>query len=690
MSQETLCVSLDNTPDNFCGGKISQNVAAWTALTSDSWILRTVMGHLADLTNLKVTGNRPYKLQLPTADHAALDSALQEYDQLNIIERCNNSSDSFYSTLFPRYKRDGSVRVIFNLKLFNSLYIDRVHFKMDTLRDALLLVTESCYFASIDFKHAYFSVPIAEKFRHMFRFVWQGHTYQFTCLPQGFSPAPRIFTKLLKPVLSHLRSRGIQIICYIDDCLLIAQCPNLLRQQVNYSLKLFDSLGLTIHPNKSVLAPTQSIEFLGFKLDSLAMLSSLTERKCDKIVTLATSLLGKDRITIRELASLIGNLVAADPGVTLGSLHYKTLETEKNKQLACNPGRNGPNFDAKFKLSTPGRTTLQWWIEQLPGLNRSIAVREPDYEIRTDASHIGWGAVMADKEAGGQWALAELAHINELELKAAFLGVKAFFKNSTDLHIKIRSDNTTTVACINKAGSTKRALMSLTYEFLTWANERNIVVSANHIPGVENVDADRESRKTNNDAEWMLDPNIFANLCRIFHFWPTIDMFATRLNFQLATYVAWNFDPDAADIDAFSMNWNDLQMYCFPPFSVVGRMLNKLQQTSATALVVLPLWPTKPWFVRALSMLTMTPRLLPRHCLTLPQQPHRRHRLEPHLQLAAMMLSGRHSKTEAFRRTLPRSYCDPGGTAPSNNIATRSRNGCYFVSGDKQIRFVPL
>ena len=42
-----------------------------------------------------------------------------------------------------------------------------------------------------------------------------------TCLPFGLSSVPRIFTKLLKPVVAYLRSKGVRCMIYIDDILLI-------------------------------------------------------------------------------------------------------------------------------------------------------------------------------------------------------------------------------------------------------------------------------------------------------------------------------------------------------------------------------------------------------------------------------------------------------------------------------------
>ena len=57
------------------------------------------------------------------------------------------------------------------------------------------------------------------------------------------------------------------------------------------------------------------------------------------------------------------------------------------------------------------------------------------------------------------------------------------------------------------------------------------------------------------DTEWKLDPIVFK---RISSFWgkPSIDLFASRLNFQLRPFVSWKPDPEAFAIDAFSISWN--------------------------------------------------------------------------------------------------------------------------------------
>jgi hypothetical protein len=52
--------------------------------------------------------------------------------------------------------------------------------------------------------------------------MWEGVTYQFTCLAFGLSSAPWLFTKLLRVVAAHLRRNGIRVLLYLDDILIVA------------------------------------------------------------------------------------------------------------------------------------------------------------------------------------------------------------------------------------------------------------------------------------------------------------------------------------------------------------------------------------------------------------------------------------------------------------------------------------
>ena len=101
------------------------------------------------------------------------------------------------------------------------------------------------------------------------------------------------------------------------------------EEAVARSAELFDSLGFTIHPRKSVSAPNQTIEFLGFVLDSRSMTVSLTHTQSAKLKQPCIEILQTDMVSIQFLAEFIGHLVAALPGVSFGTIFIERLEILK-------------------------------------------------------------------------------------------------------------------------------------------------------------------------------------------------------------------------------------------------------------------------------------------------------------------------------------------------------------------------
>ncbi|XP_042859110.1 uncharacterized protein LOC122245227 [Penaeus japonicus] len=383
-----------------------------------------------------------------------------------------------------------------------------------------------------------------------------------------------------------------------------------------------------------------------------------------------------------ELSSFIGLVVFAGVAVPQAPLHYKYLEIVRNMALIKSKG----DYEAHTFLDVHSRDLIRWWVDNITYQTKSIINPPPDLEIRTDASLTGWGAKLGSIVTGGNWNSDELNHINCLELKAVLLGLKSLCREYRDTHVRLRSDNTTVIACIDRCASNKVSLLTIVEQIFEWTNMRGITLSAEYIKGSENIEADRESRIKNNDIEWMLDRNIFSALCKNY-FVPELDLFATRINAQLCKFVAWKPDPDASYIDAFTIPWSCGFNYAFPPFSIIGKMIQKMQEERATLLVILPLWPTRVWFPRALQLLVEDPVILPRNCLTLPQDPYRKHPRAAMLRLTAMVLSGDLSKVKAFRQKLQPFYLGHGEIQQNYNIGRISRNGCHFVSKGKLILF---
>ena len=123
---------------------------------------------------------------------------------------------------------------------------------------------------------------------------------------------------------------------------------------------------------------------------------------------------------------------------------------------------------------------------------------------------------------------------------------------------------------------------------------------------------------------------------------------------------------------------------------LLGRVIRKIVRDKATVLVVVPLWPTSPWFPVALSLLIATPRLISRGSLYLPQDPQRTHRLDHSLVKGALLLSGDLSLSRAFRQRLPTFSLAPGEKVRDGSIGRISRDGLTFATAVALVCFVLL
>ena len=74
--------------------------------------------------------------------------------------------------------------------------------------------------------------PEREDWLAKIEFMFQGKTYQFNCLPFSLSSGPWVFTKTLKSALAILWERGVRLIAYIDDLLLLGESKDLILDQV--------------------------------------------------------------------------------------------------------------------------------------------------------------------------------------------------------------------------------------------------------------------------------------------------------------------------------------------------------------------------------------------------------------------------------------------------------------------------
>ena len=322
-------------------------------------------------------------------------------------------------------------------------------------------------------------------------------------------------------------------------------------------------------------------------------------------------------------------MLAAEIALPYGAIFRRDLEIEKNNALL----RNFGNYESLMVLSFRAKHALIWWANNVQNSFSPIR-RYFDLELETDASLDGWGAFCPTNNFAtqGQWTEDEkICHINVLELKAVFFALKALCSQLCGKHIRIKSDNTSVVSCLNKFGSCHSPdLHALSREIWFWCIDRSIWLSAQHIPGKQNSMADNYSRKFNLNTDWMLDASVFNSLISSF-FYPDVDLFASRFN--------------------------------------------KIQA----------------WYHKMLDMLIDFPIILPMtsKILSLPSSD-RKHPLSHNMTLLACRLSGNVYKSEEFRSELSTSLPSHGDHLHRKATIQPSGNGYSSVLKGKLIRFVQM
>ena len=88
---------------------------------------------------------------------------------------------------------------------------------MESILDVLKKIKKDAWIASVDLKDVFCTIPINEAYQKYFMFKWSGKIYKFIAMPNGYSDAMRIFTKVSKLVYPYLRQQSYLSVIFVDD-----------------------------------------------------------------------------------------------------------------------------------------------------------------------------------------------------------------------------------------------------------------------------------------------------------------------------------------------------------------------------------------------------------------------------------------------------------------------------------------
>lgn len=361
----------------------------------------------------------------------------------------------------------------------------------------------------------------------------------------------------------------------------------------------------------------------------------------DKRFKIKTSLIKFSKLNkckLRDFAKFIGLLTSACPAIQYGWVYTKQFERHKYLCLL-----KDSSYDQNILLpSNLLKPDIKWWLDHIDKGVNPLKFNQYKKEIFSDASLSGWGVYSDDFESHGFWKDNEKnLHINILEMKAAFFALQICAKDLFRCEVLLRIDNVTAISCINRMGSIQFPhLNEISRNIWQWCESRGLIVFASYINTKDNYKADSLSRIKFIDTEWELCDTAFEKIVENFGE-PEIDLFASRCNAKCFKYISWKNDPGAWAVDAFTISWSNVNFYAFPPFSLILKMLQKIICDKAEGVVVVPHWPTQPWFPMLQKMMITDPLYFGPHSHLLKSPFRLIHSLSNSLILVAVKLSGK-------------------------------------------------
>ena len=454
---------------------------------------------------------------------------------------------------------DQKRRLIHQLHLFNRMLEPPPKFTLEALPFVAQMLRPADWLTSFDIAKFYPHIRLSPELSVWLGFRWSGKIYLWTVLPFGLSWAPYWATKLMRPILAHVRSQWhLRVALYFDDGLLADQSPTRLRALTNDFVALLHRLGFSINAEKSVLEPTQSIKFLGFQLNSTGAptCSLLPHRRLSLLADakrLARSA-GKPVPALR-LARFLGSLASTISAFTPA----RALSAALNADLRQAAWSNRRSLErASVQLSSRAALEARAIVRALDAQlwrDRPLLPRQdaPEGVLTTDASGWGWSAYISAPsspeapllQAQDQWQrvtitprrhlvpsfeeVAQLCaaptptaehspidlplptpplgrvslplfsaelHSSVAELLAVLYACLAFRQQLRNKRLLLRCDNTQALAAVIKQSSPSPVLNHLALLLATATRFANIqIVMAAHLPGSANQLADLGSRR---------------------------------------------------------------------------------------------------------------------------------------------------------------------------------------------------
>ena len=549
---------------------------------------------------------------------AFTDEKLKKDEKLGVLQRlgpdCRPDNVNRIS-LAPKNSATEPWRVCGDMRPINKKYKNR-KMKYETLRHVPMVLDPGDFSFVLDLKAAYHSVFAQERLARQWGLKWRGIYRKWLSLPFGFILSPWCFSKMMRQVVKHCRALRRKILQFLDDGLGGASDFVTAVMHRNEMIVLLHSLGFRCSAKSSPL-PERTTKFLGVIIHTASPSGGSFHIPQDKIEVLqkmmTDAVMDTGSWTMRKAAKITGKLLSMSLAIPATRLMSREL-------YACMHSNKSGDWDAHIASTPEALHELKWLLKCLAPWNDDgypiwVDTHVTDFDITADASPIAGGFKVSDAHTHKITQLstvffrpeeAELAQCHR-EMWILCLLVRGLCRQLNGRRIRVRVDAMTTRSYWRNGGGRSKVLTDMTK--LLWATcvqHRISIVDIVHIPGTQMVDehVDALSRPVPHRLgseldreEWMLSKTAFQHIQSHFSVQFSVDRFASRVNRQCSRFNSKRWEPEAEQpASAFAHDWHAEWNFCHPPLRLVPQVLAHAKKQKAWICLVVPRWPSQPWW----------------------------------------------------------------------------------------------
>lgn len=277
-------------------------------------------------------------------------------------------------------KKNGDTRLCIDYRKLNCKIV-RDRYPLPLIDDQIDALQGANIFSTLDLKNGFFHVPLEPNSRKYTSFITPDGQYEFLYTPFGLCNSPAVFQKFINAIFRKLIDEKI-VLTYMDDLVVIAMCYSSAISRLKRVLQLSADFGLNINWQKSSFLQTR-IEFLVHIIENST--TRPTERKTNAVTKFPQPRNVKDVQSFLGLTGYFRKFV----------YNYSRIARPLSDLLKAN---------TPFVFDEPQKFAfeqLKAILSTRPVLN--LYRENADTELHTDASILGYGAILMQRDERLKW-----------------------------------------------------------------------------------------------------------------------------------------------------------------------------------------------------------------------------------------------------------------------------------------------